>query len=305
MRRRITRALLTAAAAGATITTLGFAAAGPASATPSGTPNISSGGWAAGNVLAPTLAITSNTWRFRYASATTTLRNVSPAVPDLNNNAAQQAFSVQLSNLKATYAAQLIASKATGAWSVQFVRYFQDTTVPPDNLTSPDCNSRPPIGSPWTVGTAVRLDVFYDQNGGTITFTAYSGSSVVCQVTKPAWVDGTLGGGPFTEAYTGGVFTKLAGPPITPPAIGPPPITQGNPYGNGLTTTPPWIRPSVDRSLFPVTATKFTSYNGTTGSVQGPWPYQELAFGTSMQNDLADPGILWNGGQNFGVWLRS
>jgi hypothetical protein len=303
MRRRVTKALFTAAAAGATITSLGFAAAVPASAAQGpGVLNLSSGGWAAGNVLAPTLASTGSTWRFRYASATTILRDVTPTdAPDLNNNALQQAFSVQLSNQKATYAAQMVAS-AAGVWKVQFVQYYQNGTSAQNFTTTVTalaaCN---PTASPWTAGTQVRLDVFYDQNAGTITFTAYSGSSVVCDDTEPAWNLATQGGGPFTEAYTGGVFTPLsASAPAAP---------QGDPYLSvALTGTPPpklWVRPTVDRSLYPVSAVRITSYNGTMGSVQGPWPFTELALASSAANDFADPGLLWDGGANFGVWLRA
>jgi hypothetical protein len=279
MRRRITRALFAAAAAGATITSLSFAAAGPASAAQASTVlSTGAAGWAAGNVLAPTLARTSSTWRFRYVRGTTVLPNVSA---DANNT--QEAFSVQLSNLKATFAAQMV-SDATGAWSVQFLAYYQNGTAA-STYTPAACN---PASTPWTVGTPVRLDVYYNAGDGTITFTAYSGPDVICSATEPAWNANTMGGGALSEAYTGGVFNAS---------------TDGDPYTTAVSTT--WARPTADTKLFAVSGARITSYNGTSGTVQGPWGYQELIFGTSSANDLADAPVLWNGGANFGVWQRA
>ncbi len=284
MRRRVTTALFATAAAGATIASLSFAAAGTASA--ARTPNAltsNSAGWAAGNILAPSLAKTSSTWSFRYASGKTMLPDVSGA--PLSTNAERETFSVQLSNLKATYAAQMIQD--TGVWTVQFIRYYQNGTTA-DDVTPLGCN---PGSTPWTVGTLARFDVYYSQSAGTITFTAYSGPDQVCTDTEPAWNSGTLGGGAFTEAYAGGIFSPAATGQL-----------QGDPYGSGLSG---WTRPDADARLFAVSGVHVTSYNGTMGSVVGPWDYQQLMYGTSLSNDFADAPVLWNGGQNFGVWLRA
>jgi hypothetical protein len=293
MRRRITRALLATAAAGATITTLGFAAMGTAGAAQvTDVVNASSSGWAAGNILAPGIIDTSSTWNFRYASGTAMVPDVSTTGdPVLHVNATDEVFSAQLSNTKMTFAAQL---RWTGtAWTQQFIEYFRNNTDATDD-TPVTCTHT------WLPGDQARLDVYYSQGSGTITYTAYDGPDAVCTVTVPAWTAQSTGGGSFREAYTGGVFSALTAATPAAPA--------GNPYTDATTS---WTRPSgalfTDTRLFAVTGVRFTSYNGTMGTVAGGWMYRQLIFGTSassLSNVYVSSPVLWNGGSNFGVWVR-
>jgi hypothetical protein len=271
---------LATAAAGATITTLGFAAMGTAGAAQvTDVVNNNASGYAAGNILAPSIIDTSSTWNFRYASGTTTVPDVSTGNPVLNVNLARQYFSVQLSNTKVTFAAQLHSTGTTA--TVQFLEYVRPTgTLTP---TPAACTYT------WLAGDQARLDVFYSQDTGMITFTAYDGPDVVCTSTMPAWSAASLGGGSFREAYVGGVF-----------------IAGGDPYTDATTA---WVRPSAvplgtDTKLFAVTGVRFTSYNGTMGTVSGPWTYRQLIFGTGPSNVYVSSPVLWNGGSNFGVWVR-
>jgi hypothetical protein len=278
MRTRIMKALLATAAAGATITSLSFAAAGPASAAQlPDVLNNNASGWSVGNVLAPSLIRTSSTWRFRYSSGTT-------SVPDATNpvlavNITHEAFSSQLSNARATFSAQLFWNGT--AWTQRFIESFLTGGAPTDH-TPLSCTHT------WATGSTARMDVFYSQDQGSITFTAYDGTAVVCQATVAAWDPGSTGGGPFSEGFVGGIFG-----------------TAGNPYADATTT---WTRPTgagfADTRLFAVSGVRETSYNGTMGTIVGPWPYQQLIFGSSAANVFVSSPVLWNGGANFGVWVR-
>jgi hypothetical protein len=275
MRRRITRALFTAAAAGATITSLSFAAAGPASAA-QGPAMITteSAGWNAGNVLVPTVATTSSTWNFRYARGVVTVPDHTDA--NVAANDATENFVVMLADLKQAATADLYWTGT--AWNVQFAINYADGSGASTPSTS--CTNN------FLTGRQVRLDVFYNAGAGAIEFTAYDGPDVVCTASLPAWTTDSVGGGSFREAYAGGLFTD---------------VVPGDPYDVATAFT----RPTVDTKLFPVTNTAFTSYNGTKGTVAGPWTYEQLEYGSSTSNINSDAPTLWNGGQNFGVWLRA
>jgi hypothetical protein len=311
MRRRITRALVAAGAAGATITSLSFAAMGTAGAAQvSDVVNVSSSGWAAGNILAPGIMDTSSTWNFRYASGTTTVPDMTNPVLDFSPNFDQEVFSAQLSNTKVTFAAQLYWDSLTSTWNVQFAEYFRSGAAAIDDTVGTCTHT-------WLTGDQARLDVYYGQGSGTITYTAYDGPDAICTNTVSAWTAQSEGGGSFREAYTGGIFTPTTFIPSGPvastrsshaPSSDPPPPGGGDPYLNGLTT---WVRPSgalfTDTRLFAVTGVRFTSYNGTMGTVAGPWMYRQLIFGTSassLSNVLVSSPVLWNGGSSFGVWVR-
>jgi hypothetical protein len=213
-------------------------------------------------------------------------------VPDMTNpvllvNDTQEVFSAQLSNTKATFAAQLFWTGT--AWNAHFVENFRSGAASIDDTGT--CTHV------WLTGDQARMDVFYNQSSGTITFTAYDGSASVCTNTVSAWSSAALGGGSFGEAYTGGIFA--------PAVTGPPILLVGDPYVDATAT---WTRPTgalfTDTKLFAVTGVHFTSHNGTMGTVVGPWNYQQLIFGSSSPNVFVSSPVLWNGGQNFGVWVR-
>lgn len=291
MRRRITKALLATATAGATVIGLGLAAAGPASAAQvSRDANPSSAGWAAGNILTTSPMTGNSTWNFRYSSGTTTVPDVSES--PLYENRTREVFSSQLSNNRGTFAAQLryysrvlctsLGSSCPGAgWNIQFMGFWRSGASSHD-YTLHSCNFHHIIP-----GDHVRLDVYYDQGNGSIQFTAYDNNVQLCQKYVSAWNSHTRFGGRFQEAYVGGVFAPKA--------------DAGNPYMDGLSA---WNRPDSTDTLFDVSNTHFTSYNGTRGSVIGPWPYQSLWFGTSLYNLYATVSGLSNYGQNFSVSVQ-
>jgi TRAP transporter T-component len=274
MRRRITRALFTAAAAGATITSLSFAAAGPASAAAGPTTiTTESAGWNAGNVLVPTVATTSSTWNFRYARGVATVPDHTTA--NVADNDTTENFVVMLADLKQAATADLYWTGT--AWNVAFAINYADGAAA---STGTACTNT------FLTGRQVRLDVFYNAGAGAIEFTAYDGPDVVCTASLAAWTTDSVGGGSFREAYVGGLFTD--GVP-------------GDPYDAATSFT----RPTADTKLFAVTNAALTSYNGTSGTIIGPWGYEQLEYGSSSSNIDANAPTLWDGGQNFGVWLRA
>jgi hypothetical protein len=278
MRRRITRALVAAAAAGATIGSLSFAATGSASAaemTPVFTTN--SAGWAAGNVLTPTVLKSGSNWNFRYAQSTTTV----PAAAAPTNSTV--AFTVMLANRASANTAQLYWNGT--AWAVSFSQYYSNAAT----AVRGTCTAT------FTPGTQVTLSVFYNQSDGTISWSAANGPTQVCQGSTSAWVAASVGGGSFSEAFAGATY-PLAIPGTT--------AATGSPY----TTATTFTRPAADAKVFPITGTHFTSYNGTKGTVIGGWDYQQVINGTSSASTTsinANAPVLWNGGENFAVWERA
>ena len=70
-------------------------------------------------------------------------------------------------------------------------------------------------------------------------------------------------------------------------------------------TVPP---PAADTRLWQFTDSHLTTYTGVRGTILGPWQTDELiktTDGTSTGTVVASPSRLWNGGQNFGVWLHA
>jgi hypothetical protein len=64
----------------------------------------------------------------------------------------------------------------------------------------------------------------------------------------------------------------------------------------------------ADTRPWQFTSSRVTTYTGAHGTIQGPWTTNELiatSTGTSTGRVVASPSGLWNGGANFGVWLRA
>jgi hypothetical protein len=69
------------------------------------------------------------------------------------------------------------------------------------------------------------------------------------------------------------------------------------------TVTPP----ATDIRQWKIADTYLTTYTGTHGTVTGPWQASqviETTDGTAKGAVVLSPSGLWNGGQNFGIWLR-
>lgn len=66
--------------------------------------------------------------------------------------------------------------------------------------------------------------------------------------------------------------------------------------------------PPADIRQWQFTGSHLTTYTGARGTILGPWttsPVIETSTGTSSGLVVQSPSGLWNGGQNFGVWLRA
>jgi hypothetical protein len=66
--------------------------------------------------------------------------------------------------------------------------------------------------------------------------------------------------------------------------------------------------PKADTRLWAFSGTRVTTYTGVRGTLLGPWTtYQviDTTTGTSAGAVVISSPVLWNNGQNFGVWLRT
>ena len=123
------------------------------------------------------------------------------------------------------------------------------------------------------IGDQLRVSIYYDRNGHTY-FTA---------------VDLTQGITRTVRVQTGTVTYNV----VT--LIG----------DSGSAPVPP---PAADIRLWKVESTRLTTYTGTRGTVTGPWQTSRIiqtSTGTSSGTVMRSPSGLWNGGANFGVWLRA
>lgn len=73
-----------------------------------------------------------------------------------------------------------------------------------------------------------------------------------------------------------------------------------------------WVKavdpPQADTRLWKFADTRLTTYTGKHGTVLGPWTTTQIiatTTGTSAGTVKLSPSGLWNGGANFGVWLRA
>jgi hypothetical protein len=75
-------------------------------------------------------------------------------------------------------------------------------------------------------------------------------------------------------------------------------------WGAAYNNPPP---PQADTRMWKVASTRLTTYNGYHGTITGPWQTRQMigtTTGTFTGVAVVSPSGLWNGGQNFGVWLR-
>lgn len=70
----------------------------------------------------------------------------------------------------------------------------------------------------------------------------------------------------------------------------------------------PDFPPQADTRMLEFTGSHVTTYTGAHGTLTGPWAtwqYITTIGGTAAGTVTASPSGLWNGGENFGVWLRA
>ncbi len=66
--------------------------------------------------------------------------------------------------------------------------------------------------------------------------------------------------------------------------------------------------PKTDTRLWAFSGTRVTTYTGVHGTLLGPWTTDQVidtTTGTSAGAVVISSPVLWNNGQNFGVWLRT
>lgn len=276
MRRSITQAFFAAAAAGATITTLSFAAAPPAGA--SLNPHITQDR----NGEAGYYVADSGGWRIRDAHYSFV---VTPAMRDLNGTK-DGAVGAQLCDPNSSQAAQ--AGLVWNPVSKTFeVHYFFGAFGGAGRLSTDECiiNGllvQDPEQTPRLLaevgihgGDHLTIDVYYSPTGGYLQFTA---SDVTQNVTRqaiiPAWqIDEPLN---FYEAGVGVLASNL--PALTPPATN-------------------IVAPGLDAS--------FNSYSATAGhdSVIGGWETKQAETVNGGGQVIVSPNSTLNpGGNRFGVF---
>ena len=66
--------------------------------------------------------------------------------------------------------------------------------------------------------------------------------------------------------------------------------------------------PKADTRLWAFKDTRVTTYSGVYGTLLGPWTTHQIidtTTGTAAGAVVISSRVLWNNGQNFGVWLRT
>jgi len=142
------------------------------------------------------------------------------------------------------------------------------TGVPPFGMGGGALNGVTP-----KVGDLVRISIYYDR-AGHIFFTANDLTQKVSQTFQEP-----SGAHPvFTAAEVAGVV-------------------------NNATVT----APKTNTKLQVLSGSKATTYTGVHGTLTGPWTTTEIVdttTGTASGAMVISPNVLWNNGQNLGVWLR-
>jgi hypothetical protein len=129
------------------------------------------------------------------------------------------------------------------------------------------------IGVAPKVGDQVMISIFFDQHGREFFTAADTTTGISRTVTVNA------GSPVYTEAD---VLAVVDNAKVTAPAM--------------------------DTRLWAFTGSHLTTYSGVRGTLLGPWVTSEVVdtlTGTASGAVVIDSPVLWNSGQNFGVWLRT
>jgi hypothetical protein len=131
-----------------------------------------------------------------------------------------------------------------------------------------------PIPMSPKIGDRLNISIYYDRNGH-ISFTA---ADVTQGITRTVQLSLPTGNLVLNQAWLTG---NAAGGPVP--------------------------SPSSDTRLWAVSGGRLTTYTGTRSTVTGPWQTSKLiqtSTGTASGTIVRSPSGLWNGGANFGIWLR-
>jgi hypothetical protein len=297
MRRRITRAFFTAAAAGATITTLGFAAASPAGAAVSGkhfhfTPSAPETGTDA-NCESALETGSTGTWKstdcgkvgyvatgrdFRFASAVIKVPTGASAASSVVTGPAAY-VALDDSATSADYAEVGIRADpdGDGTWEL-----FYDVEEPCSAASTGAVTL-----SSGTAGDGVFVSAYLSPSGQSVHLVATppTGTPINTTVSVCSPV--------YTDAQALGDWTGAAEDAIPAPAV-----------------------PSTKTRVTQFFQGRFTTLNGSQGTFKGPWTLTAVDATTNGSLEplgtlIGQPSYLWNDGSGFngmgndafGVWL--
>lgn len=313
MRRRITRTLFTAAAAGVTITTLGFAAASPAGAashhvkpfTPNGTLVGTNANCSLTNITLPSdncgkagYMATGRT--FRFAQALVTVPNhlgsiVSPADPTLYvalDNSGTNTWQYTRVGIAPCPAA------AVGIFIVPGTSVTCPTVVAGNTANWVVFTATADAGGPPVVTIHPLANAFMGDGILVNAYLAPTGNSVATTITLP---NGTTYNNTFP--ITGPTYTNAQATADWTTAI-----------ENGAAAPEPAVPAAKirDAQFF---QGRFTTSNGSQGTFNGPWTlnaWEATSNGTLPPTGtlIGQPSYLWNDGNGFagkgddafGVW---
>ena len=125
------------------------------------------------------------------------------------------------------------------------------------------------------VGDQLRVSIYYDRRG----HTEFSAADLTQGITRTARMD--TGDIVYNQVLLYGHTTSFLAPVLPPPA---------------------------DVRLWKAASTRVTTYSGVHGTIVGPWTTRKMintSTGTPAGRVVASPSGSWNGGANFGVWLRA
>jgi hypothetical protein len=286
MRRRITKAFFATAAAGAAITTLGFAAASPAGAALSGkphyfTPSAPETGTNA-NCTTGTETSSTGTWTstdcgkvgyvatgrdFRFASAIIKVPNVASAASSVVTGPATY-VALDASASSPDFAAVGIRPNPTadGTWQI-----FYDVEEP----CSAASTGAFTLGS-GTAGDGVFVSAYLSPSGQSVHLVATPPSGTAINTTIPVCSP------VYTDAQAFGDWTNAAEDATPAPAV-----------------------PSAKTRITQFFQGRFTTLGGSQGTFKGPWTLTAVDATSNGSLEptgtvIGQPSYLWNDGSSFG-----
>jgi hypothetical protein len=317
MRKRISRALFTAAAAGATITTLGFAATSPAGAvvagkhhhfikyfTPSGGTPIPT---SANCTLSSTPVPSDNCGMAGYQASGRDFRFAQALIVVPDHAAVIDSDSSTIEDDPTLYVALDNSSNSTYEFARAGIAPCPSASsidILPDQTSPTTCPTNP---SNWVTFSAVQ------QPTGTVSIAvnplpaAIEGDGVLVN----AYLEPTGNAVHFTITLPSGATTNNVVP------VSGPVYTKAQALADWTTThdTPQPVVPSAKVRDTQFLQGRFTTANGAQGTFSGPWTLNALeatSNGTLPPSGtlIAQPSFLWNDGNSFnklgndafGVW---
>jgi hypothetical protein len=303
MRRRITKAFFATAAAGAAITTLGFAAATPAGATVSGkphyfNPSAPETGTDANVATCTTPGTETGTWtssdcgkvgyvatgrNFRFASAVIKVpTSASAASSVITGPATYVALDASATNPDYAEVGIRPDPDTDGSWEI-----FYDVQEPCSSATTGSASLSGSAG-----GDGVAVSVYFNQAGNSVHVVATPPTGTGTPINQTIAVCGPV----YTDAQALADWTTAAGA-ATAPAFSP-------------------AVPSAKTRITQFFQGRFTTLSGSQGTFKGPWTLAAVDATTNGSLEplgtlIGQPSFLWNDGSSFGslgndafgVWL--